>query len=117
MARLILHACYFAPNAKKRQGRLSYLIKYYGTREGVEKPQEEEWKKNPVSEKQEEMIGKLLDDIPEITDTHEWEDYTREPNQGNASELIRWAAEHQLQKEQLRKRKKYAAGLRVRRNR
>ena len=97
MARLILHARYFAPNAKKRQGRLSYLIKYYGTREGVEKPQEEEWKKNPVSEKQEEMIGKLLDDIPEITDTHEWEDYTREPNLGNASELIRWVAEHQLQ--------------------
>ena len=97
MARLIVHARYFAPNAKKRQGRLSYLIKYYGTREGVEKPQEEEWKKNPLSEKQGEMIQKLLDDIPEITDTHEWEDYTREPNQGNASELIRWAAEHQLQ--------------------
>ena len=97
MARLILHARYFAPNAKKRQGRLSYLIKYYGTREGVEKPQEEEWKKNLVSEKQGEMIQKLLDDIPGITDTHEWEDYTREPNQGNASELIRWAAEHQLQ--------------------
>lgn len=97
MARLIVHARYFAPNAKKRQGRLSYLIKYYGTREGVEKPQEEKWKKNPMTERQGEMIQKLLDDIPEITDTHEWEDYTREPNQGNASELIRWAAEHQLQ--------------------
>ena len=97
MARLIIHARYFAPNAQKRQGRLSYLIKYYGTREGVEKPQEEEWKKKTVSEKQGEMIQQLLDDIPEITDTHEWEDYTQEPNQGNASELIRWAAEHQLQ--------------------
>ncbi len=97
MARLILHARYFAPNAKKRQGRLSYLIKYYGTREGVEKLQEEEWKKNPVSANQQEMIQKILDDIPEITDTHEWEDYVQEPNQGNASELIRWAAEHQLQ--------------------
>ena len=97
MARLIVHARYFAPNAKKRQGRLSYLIRYYGTREGVEKPQEEEWKKNPVSEKQGEMIQKLLDDIPEVTDTHEWEDYAQNPNQGNASELIRWAAEHQLQ--------------------
>jgi len=97
MARLILHARYFAPNAKKRQGRLSYLIKYYGTREGVEKPQAEAWKKNPVTEKQDELIQKLLDDIPEITDTHEWEDYKQEPNQGNASELIRWGAEHQLQ--------------------
>ena len=97
MARVILHARYFAPNAKKRQGRLSYLVKYYGTREGVEKPQAEEWKKNPVTEKQDELIQKLLDDIPEITDTHEWEDYRQNPNQGNASELIRWGAEHQMQ--------------------
>ena len=97
MARLILHARYFAPSAKKRQGRLSYLVKYYGTREGVEKPQAEEWKKNPVTEKQDELIQKLLDDIPEITDTHEWEDYKQNPNQGNASELIRWGAEHQMQ--------------------
>ena len=97
MARLILHARYFAPNAKKRQGRLSYLVKYYGTREGVEKLQAEEWKKNPVTEKQDELIQKLLDDIPEITDTHEWEDYKQNPNQGNASELIRWGAEHQIQ--------------------
>ena len=97
MARLILHARYFAPNAKKRQGRLSYLVKYYGTREGVEKPQAEEWKKNPATEKQDELIQKLLDDIPEITDTHEWEDYKQNPNQGNASELIRWGAEHQMQ--------------------
>ena len=97
MARLILHARYFAPNAKKREGRLSYLVKYYGTREGVEKLQAEEWKKNPVTEKQDELIQKLLDDIPEITDTHEWEDYKQNPNQGNASELIRWGAEHQMQ--------------------
>ena len=97
MARLILHTRYFAPNAKKRQGRLSYLVKYYGTREGVEKPQAEEWKKTPATEKQDELIQKLLDDIPEITDTHEWEDYKQNPNQGNASELIRWGAEHQMQ--------------------
>lgn len=97
MARLILHTRYFASSAKKRQGRLSYLVKYYGTREGVEKPQAEEWEKNPVTEKQDELIQKLLDDIPEITDTHEWEDYNQNPNQGNASELIRWGAEHQMQ--------------------
>ena len=97
MARLIIHTRYFAPNAKKRQGRLSYLVKYYGTREGVEKPQAEEWKRNPVTERQDELIQKLLDDIPEITDTHEWEDYKQNPNQGNASELIRWGAEHQMQ--------------------
>ncbi len=55
------------------------------------------WKKNPVTEKQDELIQKFLDDIPEIIDTHEWEDYKQNPNQGNASELIRWGAEHQMQ--------------------
>ena len=81
MARLILHARYFAPNAKKREGRLSYLVKYYGTREGVEKPQAETWKQNPATEKQREMIERILDDIPELKETHEREDYVREPNQ------------------------------------
>ena len=97
MARLILHARYFAPNAKKREGRLSYLVKYYGTREGVEKPQAETWKQNPATEKQREMIERMLDDIPELKETHEWEDYVKEPNQGNASEVITWAAERQMQ--------------------
>lgn len=97
MARLILHARYFAPNAKKREGRLSYLVKYYGTREGVEKPQAEAWKQNPATENQHEMIERMLDDIPELKETHEWEDYVREPNQGNASEVITWAAERQMQ--------------------
>ena len=97
MARLILHARYFAPNAKKREGRLSYLVKYYGTREGVERPQAEAWKQNPATENQREMIERMLDDIPELKETHEWEDYVREPNQGNASEVITWAAERQMQ--------------------
>ena len=97
MARLILHARYFAPNARKREGRLSYLVKYYGTREGVEKPQAEVWKQNPATENQHEMIERMLDDIPELKETHEWEDYVKEPNQGNASEVITWAAERQMQ--------------------
>ena len=97
MARLILHARYFAPNAKKREGRLSYLVKYYGTREGVEKPQAEAWKQKPATENQREMIERMLDDIPELKETHEWEDYVQDPSQGNASEVITWAAERQMQ--------------------
>lgn len=96
MARLILHARYFAPGAKKRESRLSYLMKYYGTREGVEKPTQDEWKKEPVSEAQTKTIDRIVKDIPEVKDTHEWEDYEAEPNQGNASEVIRWAIEYQL---------------------
>ena len=96
MARLILHARYFAPGAKKRESRLSYLMKYYGTREGVEKPTQDAWKKEPVSEAQAKTLDRIVKDIPEVKDTHEWEDYEAEPNQGNASEVIRWATEYQL---------------------
>ena len=97
MARLILHARYFAPNAKKRVSKLSYLMKYYGTREGVEKPTQEAWKKEPISETQTKSLDRIVKELPEIKDTHEWEDYEKEPNQGNASEVIRWATEYQYQ--------------------
>ena len=97
MARLILHARYFAPNAKKRVSKLSYLMKYYGTREGVEKPMQEAWKKEPVSEAQTKSLDQIVKELPEVKDTHEWEDYEKEPNQGNASEVIRWATEYQYQ--------------------
>lgn len=96
MARLILHARYFAPGAKKRESRLSYLMKYYGTREGVEKPTQDAWKRTPVSEAQTKTLDRIVKDIPEVKDTHEWEDYEEEPNQSNASEVIRWATEYQL---------------------
>ena len=38
-----------------------------------------------------------MKELPEVKDTHEWEDYEKEPNQGNASEVIRWATEYQYQ--------------------
>ena len=97
MARLILHARYFAPNAKKRASRLSYLMKYYGTREGVEKPTDSAWKQLPLTEPQAKSIEKIVEEIPEVKDTHEWFDYEAAPCQGNASEVIRWATEYQYQ--------------------
>ena len=97
MARLVLHARYFAPNAAKREGHLSYLMKYYGTREGVEKNKDETWKKEPESEEQKVTIEKLLKDVPEVKDTHEWEDFQANPTRGNASEVIRWGIEYMMQ--------------------
>ena len=72
-------------------------MKYYGTREGVEKPMQEAWKKEPVSEAQTKSLDRIVKELPEVKDTHEWEDYEKEPNQGNASEVIRWATEYQYQ--------------------
>ena len=68
MARLILHVRYFAPNAKKRVSKLAYLINYYGTREGVEKPTQDAWKKQPVSEAQTKSIDRIIKDLPEVKD-------------------------------------------------
>ena len=96
MARLILHARYFAPNAKKRAARLSYLMKYYATREGVEKPNHKQENHFPASENQKETIRKMLEQVPELTDTHEYEDYTETPTVANASELITRGAEYLL---------------------
>jgi len=96
MARLILHARYFAPNAKKRATRLSYLMKYYATREGVEKPNHKQENHFPASENQKETIRKMLEQVPELKDTHEFEDYTETPTVANASELITRGAEYLL---------------------
>ena len=96
MARLILHVRYFAPNAKKRTARLSYLMKYYATREGVEKPNHKQENHFPASENQQETIRKMLEQVPELTDTHEYEDYTETPTVANASELITRGAEYLL---------------------
>jgi len=96
MARLILHARYFAPNAKKRAARLSYLMKYYATREGVEKPNHKQENHFPASENQQATIRKMLEQVPELKDTHEYEDYTETPTVANASELITRGAEYLL---------------------
>ncbi len=96
MARLILHARYFSPSASKRGSKLSYLMKYYGTREGVEKLNEEAWGKEPQTEEQKVTLEKLLKDYPELKDTHEWEDYQNNPTRGNADEVMKRGIEYSM---------------------
>lgn len=96
MARLILHARYFSPTASKRGSKLSYLMKYYGTREGVEKLNEEAWGKEPQTEEQKVTLEKLLRDYPELKDTHEWEDYQNNPTRGNADEVMKRGIEYSM---------------------
>lgn len=92
MARLILHSRYFKSGAPGRTNQIEYLINYIGTREGVEL-MGEKWKKDPETKSQKEMIEKLLKDVPELKDTHEWEDYAANPTKGNASEVITMGTE------------------------
>ena len=59
-------------------------MKYIATREGVEVLTG----KGPASEKQKEMVSKLLKDFPDMLDSFEYEDYKQAPTLHNASALI-----------------------------
>lgn len=84
MARIILKSPYLKPN---RKPHLKNYVKYIATREGVEAAENPK-RYLPASEKQEQLIAKLLKKYPDCRDLHENEDYLRQPTQGNADELI-----------------------------
>ena len=68
-------------------------MKYIATREGVEVLTS----KGPASEKQKEMVSKLLKDFPDIRDSFEYEDYKQAPTLHNASALISAALDAHIQ--------------------
>jgi len=59
-------------------------MKYIATREGVEVLNG----KGPATEKQKEMVTKLLKDFPDMRDSFEYEDYKQAPTLHTASALI-----------------------------
>ena len=68
-------------------------MKYIATREGVEVLTG----KGPASEKQKEMVSKLLKDFPDMRDSFEYEDYKQAPTLHNASALISAALDAHIQ--------------------
>ena len=78
MARLIQKTGFIS-----RKSAGSYM-KYIATREGVEVLTG----KGPVTEKQKEMVAKLLKDFPDMRDSFEYEDYKQAPTLHTASALI-----------------------------
>lgn len=68
-------------------------MKYIATREGVEVLTG----KGPASEKQKEMVSKLLKDFPDMQDSFEYEDYKQAPTLHNASALISAALDAHIQ--------------------
>ena len=68
-------------------------MKYIATREGVEVLTG----KGPVTEKQTEMVTKLLKDFPDMRDSFEYEDYKQAPTLHNASALISAALDTHMQ--------------------
>ena len=68
-------------------------MKYIATREGVEVLTG----KGPVTEKQTEMVTKLLKDFPDMRDSFEYEDYKQAPTLHTASALISAALDTHIQ--------------------
>ena len=68
-------------------------MKYIATREGVEVLNG----KGPVTEKQKEMVTKLLKDFPDVRDSFEYEDYKQAPTLHTASALISAALDSHMQ--------------------
>lgn len=89
MAKLITKFKYLKPNARQSVGGYA---KYIATREGVDKI-DQSYKLSPSSLKQQQLIEKILKDFPDSREMLEYEDYTKEPTVGNASEFITRALE------------------------
>ena len=68
-------------------------MKYIATREGVEVLTG----KGPTTEKQKEMVAKLLKDFPDMRDSFEYEDYKQAPTLHTASALISAALDSHMQ--------------------
>ena len=68
-------------------------MKYIATREGVEVLTG----KGPATEKQKEMVAKLLKDFPDMRDSFEYEDYKQVPTLHTASALISAALDTHMQ--------------------
>ena len=84
MARLITKFKYLKPEDRKNVGGYA---EYIATREGVEKIDESK-RNTPATNKQKQLIKKILSDFPDSKSSLEYEDYLKEKTVGAASEFI-----------------------------
>ena len=84
MAKLVTKFKYLKPN---RKVSADGYAKYIATREGVEKIDDTK-KFAPATEKQKNLIQKILKDFPDSKDMFEYVDYLEKQNQGSASDFI-----------------------------
>lgn len=89
MPKIIMKSPYIKPNSKTHIGN---YVSYIATRDGVEKADSTQ-KFMEATERQKQIIKKLLSDYPDSKDLYEYQDYLDKPNRGNADELILRIAE------------------------
>ena len=99
MAKLIFKCRYL----KSGSGAAGYL-KYFATREGVEKL-DGEWKQLPATDAQQKLVRQLLKDFPDMCNSFERQDYLQSPARGTATEFITAALDQHA--DQFERREQY----------
>ena len=102
MPRIIFKCPHIKSGGQKSAAHRSHLVKYIATREGVELPEKGN---GPATQKQIEMVQKLIREFPLSKGMFEYEDYLESPTRRNASEFISRALEDNL--DELAKRENY----------
>ena len=85
MARLIVKSPYIKAGGKRSAGG---YVKYIATREGVEMA-EDTSRHLPATTEQQQMIDRAIRRHPDMSDSHEYEDYQCSPTRGNADAFLR----------------------------
>lgn len=106
MPRIIFKCPYIKPGTKKAAAHLNNYVRYVATRDGVEKLTPDQ-SALPATQKQREVVERLLRDFPLSRGMFEYEDYTAAPTQGNASEFITRTLEDNY--DQIAKRENYVS--------
>ena len=106
MPRLIFKCPYIQGGSKKAAAHLSSYVRYMATREGAQRMAIGH-EQLPATEKQREMVARLLRDFPLSRGMFEYEDYQTAPTHGNASEFITRALEDNY--DQIAKRDNYVS--------
>ena len=81
MPRLIFKCPYIQGGSKKAAAHLSNYVRYMATREGAQRLPEQT-AQLPATEKQRQMVERLLRDFPLSRGTFEYEDYAAAPTPG-----------------------------------
>lgn len=101
-AKIILNSRYFhvAKSGEKADGKniltkdsAAGLVNYVGTRETVALNIDKEYSDYKASFKQQKLINELIEEFPEVKDTHEYRDFLEDKTIKTASEFISRATE------------------------
>lgn len=101
MPRIIFKCPHIKGGSQKAASHLGNLVSYIATREGVEHVASDK----PATQKQKQMVTKLLREFPLSQGLFEYADYQAKPTQANASEFISRAIEDNY--DQIAKKENY----------